>query len=146
MIASLITDLSDPGYLLFHPWLLILFALQVWMFIDAINRQEWLWAVLIFFGFGLSAILYFFLIYRAAPAGTQGFELPGAGSRSRIKELQATGGRLFSKGRVCGGGEMLSRGPGARAQGYRCPGAFGTMPVATATPGRGEAAAGGGLP
>ncbi len=89
MIASLITDLLDPGYLLFHPWFLILFVFQVWMFIDAVNRQEWFWAVLIFLGFGLSAILYFFLVYRAAPAGTQGFELPGARSRSRIKELQA---------------------------------------------------------
>ena len=89
MIASLITDMLDPGYLLFHPWFLILFVFQVWMFIDAVNRQEWLWAVLIFLGFGLSAILYFFLVYRAAPAGTQGFELPGAQSRSRIKELQA---------------------------------------------------------
>ena len=89
MFASLITDLLNPGYLLFHPWVLIVFAFQVWMFIDAVNRQEWFWAVLIFLGFGLSAILYFFLVYRAAPAGALGFELPGARSRARIKELQA---------------------------------------------------------
>ncbi len=90
MLASLMTDLLDPGYLLFHPWVLVVFAFQVWMFIDAVNRQEWFWAVLIFSrASGCRYVLYFFLVYRAAPAGTQGFELPGARSRSRIKELQA---------------------------------------------------------
>ena len=35
-------------------------------------------------------MLYFFLVYRAAaPSATRGFELPGAQSRKRIKELQA---------------------------------------------------------
>jgi tetratricopeptide (TPR) repeat protein len=33
--------------------------------------------------------LYYFFVYRAAPSATRGFELPGAHSRRRIKELQA---------------------------------------------------------
>src|SRR2546425_936727 len=59
------------------------------MFIYAVRREEWIWAVFIFIGFGLSALLYFFLVYRAAPSATRGFELPGAHDRRRIKELQA---------------------------------------------------------
>jgi len=43
----------------------------------------------IFIGFGLSAVLYYFFVYRAVPSATSGFELPGAHSRRRIKELQA---------------------------------------------------------
>src|SRR5271163_2427475 len=89
MLASLITGLLDPGYLLYHPWYLLLAAFQVWMLIDAVKRQEWLWAIFIFLGFGFAAILYFFLVYRASSGGTQGFELPGTQSRARIKELQA---------------------------------------------------------
>ena len=66
-----------------------MFAFQLWMFIDAVRRQEWIWAVFIFIGFGLSAVLYYFFVYRAAPSATRGFELPGAHNRRRIKELQA---------------------------------------------------------
>lgn len=90
MIASLITDVLNLGYLIHNPWLLLVFAFQAWMFVDAVRRQEWIWAIFVFIGFGLSAVLYFFLVYRAAaPAGTNGFELPGAQSRARIKQLQA---------------------------------------------------------
>jgi tetratricopeptide (TPR) repeat protein len=89
MLASLLTYLTNPGYLLHNPLLLLLAAFQIWMLIDAIKRQEWLWAVFIFLGFGFAGFLYFFLVYRAAPAGTRGFELPGSQSRARIKELQA---------------------------------------------------------
>jgi tetratricopeptide (TPR) repeat protein len=59
------------------------------MLIDAIRQREWIWAVFIFLGWGLSAVLYYFFVYRAAPSATRGFELPGAHSRRRIKELQA---------------------------------------------------------
>jgi tetratricopeptide (TPR) repeat protein len=89
MFASLITDVLHPGYLIHNPWLLLVFAFQVWMFIDAIRREEWIWAVFIFIGFGLSAIFYYFFVYRAVPSATRGFELPGAHHRRRIKELQA---------------------------------------------------------
>jgi hypothetical protein len=78
-------------YLFSSPLWLLAFAFQVWMFIDAIRRREWLWAVLIFFFSIISALLYFFLVYRASGAvsATRGFELPGAHDRRRIKELQA---------------------------------------------------------
>ncbi|MGA2788270.1 MAG: tetratricopeptide repeat protein [Verrucomicrobiota bacterium] len=89
MFASLITDALNPEYLIHNPLLLLLFAFQLWMFVDAVRRQEWLWAVFIFIGFGLSAVLYYFFVYRAVPSATHGFELPGAHSRRRIKELQA---------------------------------------------------------
>ena len=89
MFASLISDALNPEYLIYHPWLLLVFAFQLWMFVDAVRRQEWFWAVFIFIGFGLSAVLYYFFVYRAVPSATRGFELPGAHSRRRIQELQA---------------------------------------------------------
>jgi tetratricopeptide (TPR) repeat protein len=89
MFASLILDALNLEYLIYNPWLLLVFAFQVWMFVDAVRRQEWFWAVFIFIGFGLSAVLYYFFVYRAVPSATHGFELPGAHSRRRIKELQA---------------------------------------------------------
>ncbi len=90
MFASLIGDFLNIGYLLHNPWLLLVAVFQVWMFVDAVRRQEWLWAVFLFIGFGLSAILYYFFVFRAAaPAAAQGFELPGAQSRARIKQLQS---------------------------------------------------------
>ena len=89
MFASLISDALNPEYLIHNPWLLLVFAFQLWMFVDAVRRQEWFWAVFIFIGFGLSAVLYYFFVYRAVPSATRGFELPGAHSRRRIKELQA---------------------------------------------------------
>jgi tetratricopeptide (TPR) repeat protein len=58
------------------------------MFVDAVRREEWLWAVLIWIFPGFTALWYFFMVYRAAPSATQGFELPGAGRRHRIKELE----------------------------------------------------------
>ncbi len=69
----------------------VLFAFQVWMFIDAIRREEYIWAVFIFFFTVLSAILYFFMVYRASGGGNPlaGFELPGAADRKRIKQLKA---------------------------------------------------------
>ena len=89
MFASLIFDALNPEYLIHNPWLLLVFVFQLWMFIDAVRRQEWIWAVFIFISFGLTAVLYYFFVYRAAPSATRGFELPGAHSRRRIKELQA---------------------------------------------------------
>jgi hypothetical protein len=58
------------------------------MFIDAIRRREWLWTVFIFIFPLLNAVLYFFLVYRAAAPATRGFELPGAHDRRRIRKLQ----------------------------------------------------------
>lgn len=74
-----------------NPLLLLLFAFQVWMLIDAIRRQEWLWVLFIFLFPVLNAILYFFLVYRPQRAAASGaaFELPGAHNRKRIADLQA---------------------------------------------------------
>ena len=81
MFASLFSDALNLDYLIHTPWLLLVSAFQLWMFIDAIRRQEWIWAVFLFIGFGLSAVLYYFLVYRAAPSATRGFQLPGAHHR-----------------------------------------------------------------
>lgn len=71
-----------------NPLWALVFIFQIWMFIDAIRRQEWIWAILMWFFPGFIAIWYYFMVYRAAPSATQGFELPGAGRRHRIKELE----------------------------------------------------------
>src|SRR2546422_972682 len=89
MLASLVSNLINFDYWLSNPWLPIMSLFQLWMFIDALRRREWLWAVFIFIGFGVSALFYYFAVYRAAPSATRGFELPGAFDRRRIKQLQA---------------------------------------------------------
>jgi hypothetical protein len=88
MLATIL-DLLDIGYWLASPIFLIFQIFALWMFIDAIRKREWIWAVFIFIGSGISAILYFFIVYRNAPSATRGFELPGALDRRRIKELQS---------------------------------------------------------
>jgi hypothetical protein len=67
----------------------VFFLFTLWMGIDAIRRGEWVWAVFILIFPMLNSILYYFLVYRSTPSATRGFELPGAQSRARIKELQA---------------------------------------------------------
>ena len=62
---------------------------QLWMFIHAIRNREWMWAAFIWFFSIVSALLYYFYVYRGSGSSTQGFELPGAQKRKRIKELQA---------------------------------------------------------
>jgi hypothetical protein len=80
----------DPTGLIGPIIAFLIFLFQIWMFIDALRRGEYLWAIFIFIGYGLSAILYFFLVYRAASGGAlAGFELPGAADRRRIKSLLA---------------------------------------------------------
>ncbi|MCI0746557.1 MAG: tetratricopeptide repeat protein [Verrucomicrobia subdivision 3 bacterium] len=80
--------LAEYLYWLRSPISLLFAAFALWMLIDAIRRQEWIWALFILFtGFG--AIWYFFYVYRDSPSATRGFELPGAHDRRRIKELQA---------------------------------------------------------
>jgi len=72
-------------------FMLAVFVFQIWMFVDALRRGEYIWAVIIFLFSGLSALLYFFLVYRASGGGNlmAGFELPGAADRRQIKRLQA---------------------------------------------------------
>lgn len=72
------------------PVLLVFGLFVIWMLVDAVRREEWLWVLFIFLFPMINAPLYFFLVYRnASPFATRGFELPGAHDRRRIKELQA---------------------------------------------------------
>jgi hypothetical protein len=89
MFAILINDLLHYEYWLSNPAVWVSLAFQIWMLVDAIRREEWMWAVFILFFSIFSAVLYFFYVYRAAPLSTRGFELPGAHQRKRIKELQS---------------------------------------------------------
>jgi tetratricopeptide (TPR) repeat protein len=91
-VFAIYSDITNLGYFLSHPVAWLAFAFQVWMFIDAVRRSEWIWAACIFFFTPLSALIYFFLVYRqAGPAGGgsgRSFEFPGASERRRIKELE----------------------------------------------------------
>lgn len=90
MFAALWDDISSLDYIITSPVALAVFLFQVWMFVDAIRRREWVWAIFIAVFSIISAVLYFFMVYRAEGGmATRGFELPGAHSRRRIKELKA---------------------------------------------------------
>lgn len=88
MVASMLDNFLMIRGLVSLPFFGLLFLFQLWMCIDAIRRGEWMWAVFIWFFPMINAALYYFYVYRASSA-TQGFELPGAAKRKRIKELQA---------------------------------------------------------
>lgn len=88
-LASLASYFGSFDELLANPVMLVALGFQLWMLIDAVRREEWMWAVFIFIFPVINAVLYFFLVYRATPSATRGFELPGAFDRRRIKELQA---------------------------------------------------------
>jgi hypothetical protein len=70
---------------------LLIFVFTAWMFVHAIRNGEYIWAVIIFLFSGLSALFYFFLVYRPSAGSNPlaGFELPGAADRRQIKKLQA---------------------------------------------------------
>lgn len=82
---------------------ILILVFEIWMFVDALRRQEWIWAVFIgmsvgtslvhgAFGFGLASILYFLFVYRPQMewgGGGVRMEMPGAATRGRIRELQA---------------------------------------------------------
>jgi hypothetical protein len=91
MLRDVFQLLGAGGGLLQWAFILAIFAFQVWMFVDAIRREEYIWAAIIFFFSIFSALIYYFLVYRPAGGGNplSGFELPGAADRRRIKQLQA---------------------------------------------------------
>lgn len=72
-----------------NPLFIIVVLFWAWMFVDAIRNQEWIWAIFVGLFF-LSAIFYYFLVYRnnRAVGAMPTFELPGAGDRKRIRELE----------------------------------------------------------
>lgn len=88
-MLAFLNGMENLQYLLTSPLSLVLLAFQLWMLIHAIRNGEWLWAIFILFGCGLSAFWYYFAVYRESNSATSGFELPGAQNRKRIKELQA---------------------------------------------------------
>jgi tetratricopeptide (TPR) repeat protein len=67
---------------------LLAVGFNFWMMVDAIRKREWAWVGFMLIFPGLSAVWYFFYMYRGAPS-TRGFELPGAYDRKRIKQLEA---------------------------------------------------------
>lgn len=88
MVASLFQNLTSMGGWASAPIFGAFVLFQLWMCIDAVRRGEWMWAVFIWIFPMINAVLYYFVVYRAN-SSTRGFELPGAGNRKRIKELQA---------------------------------------------------------
>jgi hypothetical protein len=89
MVASLLHNFVWSSGWFGLAILAISFLFQFWMCVDALRRGEWFWAAAIFFFSVFMAIIYYVMVYRAAPLSTRGFELPGAHSRKRIKELKA---------------------------------------------------------
>jgi len=92
MVLNNILQLVGGGGIGAGVFALVVTVFQVWMFVDALRRGEYIWAVFIFIGWGLSAVLYFFMVYRqAGPIGNPlaGFELPGAADRRQIARLKA---------------------------------------------------------
>ena len=89
MFGLLSGQLADLDWT--NPLWLVFVGFQIWMLVHAIRQREWFWAVFIFIFPLLNAVLYYFLVYRNTESSgpTRGFELPGAQSRKRIKELQA---------------------------------------------------------
>lgn len=88
MFAWIFTSLEGWAYLLTNPVMLALTAFQIWMLVHAIRNRAWVWALFILIGSGLGAIWYYFSAYQGATAAS-GFELPGAASRARIRELKS---------------------------------------------------------
>ena len=84
-----LNDLLDSASWLGHPLTWLAAAFWLWMLVDAIRRREWLWVLFIVLFPLLNAVLYFFLVYRAAAPVSSDWTLPGSHHRRRIKELQA---------------------------------------------------------
>jgi hypothetical protein len=90
VLALWLTDLLEYQRWASSPLAWLALGFQIWMLVDAIRRDEWMWVVFIILFPLINAVLYFFLVYRVASnLGAQRFELPGAVDRRRIKELQA---------------------------------------------------------
>ncbi len=89
MFTSLLNHLGDWEYFLTNPLVLAIAAFQIWMLIHAVRNREWIWGLFILIGYGIGAFWYYFQVYQGSSSAMSGFELPGAQSRARIKELEA---------------------------------------------------------
>lgn len=93
-LAIMFSGLGDVGGLVHNPLFWVYSIFHLWMLVDAIRREEWLWALFIFLFPVLNSILYFVLVWYpnrgSGPGWNLGsFEFPGSRDRRRIKELQA---------------------------------------------------------
>ncbi len=79
---------SNLEFWLRNPLTLIFLVFQVWMLIDAVRRDEWMWVVFLIIFPVINAVLYYFLVYRNAPDTGKGFVFAGSADRKRIKELE----------------------------------------------------------
>lgn len=84
-----IVDVTGIALLFSQPIVLVAGVFQIWMLFHAVQRQDWTWVLLLFFFTLPAAIWYYVTVYRVEGSGGTGFELPGAQSRKRIKELEA---------------------------------------------------------
>ena len=89
MFSSLLNHLGDWEYFFTNPLLLAILAFQIWMLVHAIRNRDWIWALFILIGYGIGAFWYYFQVYQGSASAMSGFELPGAQSRARIRELEA---------------------------------------------------------
>jgi tetratricopeptide (TPR) repeat protein len=89
MVAFGLNLMQLGFWALSSPFYLLILVFQLWMFIDAVRRREFIWAAFIFIGSIISTLLYYLYVYRDSPSATSGFQLPGAVDRRRIKDLQA---------------------------------------------------------
>ncbi len=79
---------SNLEFWLRNPFTLLLLAFQIWMLVDAIRRDEWMWVVFLIIFPVINAVLYYFLVYRNAPDTGKRFDLFGSGDSKRIKDLE----------------------------------------------------------
>ena len=88
LFAILFTGLSDLGSFAQNPVVWILTLFHFWMLIDAIRREEWMWALFIFLFPLINSVLYFFIVWwpiRGSGGGPGfSFEWPGFRERRRI--------------------------------------------------------------
>ena len=85
----LFSDAHNWVLLLENPLFLAGTVFGLWMFVHAVRAGQWLWAIFILFGWGIAPFCYFITAYQSANQAGAGFELPGAESRQRIRELKA---------------------------------------------------------
>ena len=88
-MRSFLSNLSSAQGTLAQVLVLAFGVFTIWMLIDAIRREEWLWVIFILLFPMLNAPLYFFLVYRSSRTFvTRGFQFPGTFEHSRIKRLE----------------------------------------------------------
>ncbi len=88
-MGSLLSNLLNWESVFSNPIFWLSTAFQIWMLIDAIRQKEWFWVLFLIIGWSITAMFYYFTVYRSKPSTTRGFEFPGASDRRQIKALKA---------------------------------------------------------